>query len=129
MERTCIECGKTFLTHIASKKTCSDECANMRRRMYAIKRNAERREATRERIGTRICAICGKEFSPNQPAKVCCSPECQRERDRERIRVSNRSIQQRNKKVKSSEQQINDINAKAKALGLSYGQYVARYGG
>jgi hypothetical protein len=33
------------------------------------------------------------------------------------------------RKPKSTEKQIIDINAKAKAMGLSYGQYVARYGG
>mgnify|MGYP003314736900 CR=1 FL=1 len=129
MVRTCVECGKTFLTHVPSKKTCSDECANMRRRRYAIERNAERRQATRERLGTRICLTCGKEFAPSNSNKVCCSSECQKVRDRELVNASNRSIRQRNKKAKSSEQQINDINAKAKAMGLSYGQYVARYGG
>lgn len=129
MVKTCVECGKTFLTHISSKKTCSDECANMRRRRYAIKRNEEKRQETRERLGTRTCLICGKEFEPRNCNIVCCSPECQKVRDRELVNASNRSIRLKNKKAKSSEQQINDINAKAKAMGLSYGQYVARYGG
>ena len=130
MVKTCTECGKTFLTHIKVKLTCSEECANMRRRKYAIERNAKARAATIERNGIRICLICGNEFAPSHANKVCCSPECQKKRERELVNASNRSIQQkRAKKVKSSEQQINDINAKAKAMGLSYGQYVARYGG
>ncbi|MBR5584096.1 MAG: hypothetical protein IKW21_06170 [Lachnospiraceae bacterium] len=125
MVKTCVECGKVFITNKGNRLTCSKECAALRVKLYTETKYAKARAATRERIGTKICLICGKEFSPNQPAKVCCSPECQRERDRERVRASNKSIQQRNKKIKSSEKQINDINAKAKAMGMTYGQYVA----
>lgn len=129
MVKECVECGKIFITNKGNKLTCSKKCSDIRRKKYADDLYAKARAATRERIGIKICVICGNEFAPNQPTKVCCSPECQRIRDRQRIRESNHSIKQRNKKVKSTEQQINDINAKAKALGMSYGQYVARYGG
>lgn len=129
MVKECVECGKLFVTNKGNKVTCSKECSDIRKKKYNDEKNAKAREATRERLGIRICVICGNEFAPNQPAKVCCSPECQRVRDRQRVRESNHSIKLRNKKVKSTEQQINDINAKAKAMGLSYGQYVARYGG
>ena len=130
MVKTCTECGRPFVTNKTIKLTCSEECAAARRKKYAENKNAKARAATRERLGTRFCVVCGNEFAVNHPAKICCSPECQRERDRERVRISNRSIQQKTaKKAKSSEKAINDINAKAKAMGLSYGQYVARYGG
>jgi hypothetical protein len=128
MIRECRICGKLFNANVSNRKTCSQECADIRRRQYIDEQNARARAATRERLGTKICAICGKEFAPNHPAKMCCSPECQRERDRDLVR-SKRKYKGTKQKNKSSEEQIIDINAKAKAMGLSYGQYVARYGG
>ncbi len=128
MIKECAICGRPFITNISNKMTCSKECADVRRKQYVDKVNAENREATRLRLGTRLCMQCGKEFAPNHPAKVCCSPECQRERDRERVRLAYSGEKLKGKKV-STEKQLIDINAKAKAMGLSYGQYVARYGG
>ena len=129
MVKVCSICGKTFETNVSGKKTCSEECAAISKKRYNDAKNARARVATRERIGIKICATCGKEFSANHPAKVCCSPDCQRVRERELAKASWKKEALREKKIKSSEKAIIDINAKAKAMGLSYGQYVARYGG
>ncbi len=130
MVRECSECGRPYISNVASKLTCSKECSEIRRLRRVEEKNARARAATRERLGVKICATCGKEFSPNHPSKVCCSPVCQRERERKMAREGWASFKQtKAKKPKTSEQQIIDINAKAKAMGMSYGQYVARYGG
>ena len=130
VERICSECGKPFIATVASKLTCSKECSEIRRLKRVEEKNVRAREATKARIGIKICATCGKKFAPNHSSKVCCSPACQKERERKMAREGWRSTgQTAAKKPRSTEKQIIDINAKAKAMGLSYGQYVDRYGG
>ena len=124
MIRECCICGIQFATKVSNKITCSQKCAEKRRRQYMDELNARAREATRERLGTKICAICGKEFAPNHPAKICCSPGCQKERDRELVRSNGYAKKTKFQQVDKA-QAINDINAKAKAMGMTYGQYVA----
>ena len=121
MIRVCCICGKQFESRVANKMTCSQECAEKKRRQYIDNLNAKAREATKERLGTKQCAVCGKEFAPNHPAKMCCSPMCQRERDKEMARKH----WNKHKKPVDKAKAINDINAKAKAMGMTYGQYVA----
>lgn len=124
--RECIECGRPFIANVASKKTCSKACSEARRLKKVEEKNARARAATLERIGVKICATCGKEFSPNHPSKVCCSPECQKIREREMAKASWKSSKLvAQKKPVSAEKEIIDINAKAKEMGMTYGQYVA----
>lgn len=129
MVKECAECGKIFESNVHSQKTCSPGCAAIRRKKQNEERYAKARAATRERNGIRICLNCGKDFVSDHALKVCCSRECQHERDKRKINENNRSIRQKSKAIRSTEKQIIDINAKARALGMSYGQYVARYGG
>ena len=126
MIRECCICGMKFATKVSNKITCSKKCSEKRRRQYMDELNAKAREATRVRLGTKICATCGKEFAPNHPAKVCCSPGCQKERDRELTRLywNKKNSPVENKPVDKA-QAIIDINTKAKAMGMTYGQYVA----
>lgn len=126
VERICSECGKPFIATVASKLTCSKECSEIRRLKRVEEKNTRAREATKARIGIKICATCGKNFSPNHSSKVCCSTECQRIRERKMVRESLKSARQNStNKPKSTEKQIIDINAKAKEMGMTYGQYVA----
>ena len=130
MIRICSECGKPYDSNVASKLTCSKECSEARRLKRVAEKNARERAATRERLGVKICATCGKEFAPSHSTKVCCSPACQKERERQMAKVGWLNVKQtKAKKPKSNQERITDINTKAKAMGLSYGQYVARYGG
>lgn len=126
MIRECCICGIQFESKVSNRKTCSQECSEKRRRQYNDELNAKAREATRVRLGTKICATCGKEFAPNHPAKVCCSPGCQKERDREVARLywNKKKSPVENQPVDKA-QAIIDINAKAKEMGMTYGQYVA----
>lgn len=66
-ERTCVICGKTFLTRLDYPgKTCSKKCENAYR--------------YRNKTIVCTCAICGAEFTAreNRPRQTC-SAECRRE--------------------------------------------------
>lgn len=68
-----------------------------------------------------ICKTCGKVFIRNIRHKTYCSAECKMKMDRYRWAA-------RRKKKKSNLITIAEINRKAFAEGLTYGQYVAKYG-
>lgn len=71
----------------------------------------------------KICKICGKEFTGGAKNKVYCSSKCHDEfkkKDAKRIRDN-----ELNKKNKMNP--ITEIQLKASKLGLSYGEYVAKY--
>lgn len=125
MIKECPVCGKSFETIRSNKIACSPACAGVRKKQYDQRVCAKARAATRERLGTRICVQCGKEFEPNHPAKVTCSPMCQKKRDREITRSCGYTKKKKIKKDASNSKQIIDINAKAKEMGMTYGQYVA----
>ena len=124
MVRECIVCGKPYTSNIKNKLTCSPECSEIRRKQYTKKVNAEARAATRLRLGTKLCAVCGKEFEPNHPQKVCCSPECQIKRDREKVK-SFRKTAAKKPKPRDMHKEAVEINAKAREMGMSWGQYMA----
>lgn len=74
---------------------------------------------------TGICEICGKEFIRRTNKKYCSAP-CvktarkrwdQRKRHPERFRE------------KPSCPTVGEVAAKARELGMTYGQYVAKHGG
>ena len=71
----------------------------------------------------KICKGCGKEFEPKKGVtyQLYCSKEC---------RKSNQPYYKplKKRKVKNLGEDLAKINAKARAEGLSYGQYVAKYG-
>lgn len=94
-----------------------------------------------------ICRVCGKRFMGKNKRIKICSEECQREADaisRERHYARGRAavlaareedrrfmleMQRRPRvprMVTDPSLSIAEVNAKAKAAGLSYGQYVAR---
>jgi DNA-directed RNA polymerase subunit RPC12/RpoP len=68
------------------------------------------------------CENCGKEFVPTNSRSLYCCERCREEskrlmkRQRERMGMTKTTMT------------INEINAKALAERLSYGQYVAKYG-
>ncbi len=72
-KKTCVQCGKTFVTSITRKITCSKECAR--------DRNAARRKTLydlhyRKKL-EKACIQCGKTFEA-PGAKRICSKECTR---------------------------------------------------
>lgn len=93
-----------------------------------------------------ICQFCGKEFlAGTSVANTCHDPACQEKR-KELRREQKRLYAQAHKaetqslqndmdewrppqKVKENVTSLSEIVKKATAMGLSYGEYVAKYGG
>lgn len=79
------------------------------------------------------CVICGKEFDTNDRGTnhaVTCSKECTIENQKIKSREYHRQqklMRPRTKKGKQTHADFVEINAKAHALGMSYGQYVGLY--
>ena len=118
VNKTCEICGKELTGY--QKKYCSVECKNVSQ--GKINEN-------------KTCEICGKPLTGN---RMCfCSNECARQarlngkykHDKDQWKKPKEETKKRGrpKKVPS----IIEINARAKALGLTYGQYVGlcRMGG
>ena len=63
-----------------------------------------------------ICRHCGKPFEAQSYKNKLCSEECKRER----IKL------QKQKQKPNNNKSIVEISKKAKEMGLSYGEYVAR---
>lgn len=128
MIKECKICKRPFVSSIAQKTMCSAECRKISERQYVEKVNAEKRAATRERLGIKRCVICGIPYFPVNCTQVACSKECQKKRNNENQK-SLRVEKQKRKKPGENQKEIVNIAVKAKAMGMSYGQYVARYGG
>ena len=83
-------------------------------------------------IKTKNCAICGNEFSPTRANAIYCCKECARiggkqiVREREkRERQEDRNYLQKTKQKKPPKNSLEDIAARARAAGMTYGKYVA----
>lgn len=71
------------------------------------------------------CKICGKLFTATSKNNTLCSSECREISRVELARISKRERQRRKKMKTNNAKKIIDMNAEAKALGMSYGRYVA----
>jgi DNA-directed RNA polymerase subunit RPC12/RpoP len=80
----------------------------------------------------RVCVVCGKEFeTKSNKSKYC--PEC-KEKGLHRIQnytdaKTLKLMRAHLEAYKKSANALANINAKARELGLTYGQYQAKYGG
>ena len=130
MLRICEVCGKEFESKV-SAECCSKNC-------YARRwRKNNPREKTVKKIGK--CIICGKEFEQKRETHLCCSKKCRKKHYDEQNRIRSQKWREehseeikkkRNKgKEKSNHEKIADIAIAARAEGLTYGQYVAKYMG
>lgn len=75
-----------------------------------------------EKVYTKICSVCGKEYPTEFIRSNYCSPECKESRQNERIV---KGVYTKKKKEKLDDSNISKVNAMAKKMGMSYGQYVA----
>lgn len=74
----------------------------------------------------KICKNCGKEFTSGVKNKVYCSSKCRDEFKKKDAKTKRETeLRERNKKNKMNP--ITEIQLKASKLGLSYGEYVAKY--
>lgn len=111
--RSCIICGAEFTPKSHNQVCCSQKC-------LTEKRKRSRRLVIGE---IRYCKFCGKEFIYDAPKKTYCSPLC-REIATRKNREKKKVIAERNKTPKLS---ILEINKRAEAEGLTYGEYVSKY--
>lgn len=115
-ERQCPVCKKEFVPFQSAQKYCCVEC---RVAYYA---NLRKKENNRYE-----CSYCGTIFESDRRKKYC-SVKCQRKGKGSNKRTrkgSNKCTPKQEKKSKLSLAQINEL---ARAEGLNYGPYVAKYG-
>lgn len=78
----------------------------------------------------KICVICNKPFDCGRVNQLCCNPECTYQKKLQNYREYNAKLKKmadeaiaeipaRNNDIES----LAEVNAKARALGMSYGQY------
>lgn len=113
-EKICPVCGKSFTLGFRQTRRvyCSEECRNI------AQENRRKCEKEKEKI-YHSCEWCGVGLPKNSTDKYC-SDECRRKAERN----STQKKSGRKKKPLS----IDDIVKLAKKEGLSYGQYVDKYG-
>lgn len=106
-ELVCI-CGKTFTTDNNAQKYCSEKC---------------RRAANRKKpqlLSEQVCEFCGKIFSYPRKKKYCSDICCSKANGKGTVYKSNAK--------KNPTMTIEQIASASRKEGLSYGQYVAKYG-
>ena len=109
----CRICGTLFEPH-GKQLYCSDECRKEAIRVRARQRN-------KEYENYKICKLCGKPFKAYGNQQYC-SEECKQEA---RLRRNNSISKPRQVSRKKHKSEITNINAEARALGMTYGQYQA----
>lgn len=81
----------------------------------------------------RTCKHCGKVFVPKNNKQTYCDPICRIEHNKA-ILLNKRKEEGTERsckpyrKVKKTNQSLRDIDAEAKAAGMTYGKYVAKMG-
>lgn len=122
----CQHCGNEFKYRFRStEKFCSTKCCH------------DYHRGIRRVNPNKVCAVCGKKITGHQTKY--CSPECrykgQLERQRGRYEQEYKSttteaVEKQKKKRGRPKKKLSlaDINNLARAEGLNYGQYVAKYG-
>lgn len=115
MLKICEECGKEFETK-SDKKCCSNLCYCRRYR-----KNDKKQKETAK------CIVCGKEFQKIRKTHYCCSKECSIKNDkakqRARMKKFNEKKQQNKVMASQKAKSLAEVNAEARKLGLTYGQY------
>ena len=128
-ERECKYCGKKFVPTVKTNIYCSIDC------QYENRKKSMRvaREKGSSKISKRPCIVCGMVYQPKRANGTCCSDKCRRKYYKKMQTISNKKLQEKKKaeellaKIKVQEKRKNsplvEMNAKARELGMSYGQY------
>ena len=107
-EIQCPVCGKVFARTYNAQKFCSIKCRD----------KAYRNSRAPKRVVLE-CLWCGKEFETDRRRKYCCD-KCRQK--------ANNSLKRKPAPRKKVNLTLAKINELARAEGLNYGQYVAKYG-
>lgn len=120
----CLECGADFKMRFRrTEKFCSENC-----------KTAFYNKIAREKKEKKVCIICGKQFDGRN--RKYCSAECQNEGKNARnskyayeyaYRYKKPEAEKKPQKKKKPSLSLAKINELARAEGLNYGQYVAKY--
>lgn len=124
--RKCVVCGTEFMPRREEHICCCSKCSQKRWRIM----NGLFFESDMKK-----CVICGTEFLQKSTRHICCSEKCQRKRNAmiSKEPQKKRYHEQREKQKaqeampESNHKAIADIAIAARAEGLTYGQYVAKY--
>ncbi len=108
--KICPFCQVEFFTEKNAQVYCCDRC---RRGAFAKKK----REGNKSRVFT--CAYCGNTFTSDKKQKYCCE-KCRL--------IAYGRITAKPKARKKPKLSLAQINELARAEGMNYGQYVAKYG-
>ena len=127
--RTCPVCGAEFVPKSNHQVYCGMLC----REEAARRRKAAK--AAKKEYGKGTCPVCGEEFVKETGNQAYCSARCRQllqNRQKAEARAAERRERQAAKKAprrkKPGGQSAASIVREARKEGLSYGQYVAKYG-
>lgn len=134
MRKVCKWCGKEFKA-AGPRIYCSRICANLaelekRKERYKKKHSKlpvfkDKPEEERKRI----CQHCGKEFVAEYAVQRYCTTACQKAANNEQRYARKSAYRQETKKVRRKgrhESHIAEINARAREMGMTYGQWQAQ---
>ena len=77
-----------------------------------------------KRMITKPCGWCGKLFETGRDNCFYCSEDCKREKRRQTSREYNHNHRKESEEIRIQEKSLlAEKNAKARAAGMSYGQY------
>lgn len=74
----------------------------------------------------KTCPICGNFFT-GRPNKIYCSAKCRIKSDNKRLSKERKKPKVNECKGKIKALSLEEINRRARAEGLTYGQYMAKY--
>lgn len=132
-KKKCAYCGKEFDAR-PMQRYCCDRCAdrdyqeNRKKRLALTStRYIDKPESER----TKTCPICGKKFVATTPMKVYCSSACRDKHSKTKKAQYdyNKGVALEKPYVKHKpkhDSHIEDINATAKAHGMTYGKWQAQ---
>lgn len=106
--RICKSCGKSFTTNANARMFCNSQCAKAKKE----------KKVKQPILWHYTCSWCGCKFKAEKKRKYC-TETCRALANGRGAYIS---------KYKSNSKSIAQINEAARAKGLTYGQYVARYG-
>ena len=72
--KVCVICGKSFVTRISNKISCSPDCVAVKNKLNDKNRYYRTRDKKYNK--KHFCAVCGKDFTPSFEGEKHCSDEC-----------------------------------------------------
>ena len=121
--KKCVVCGKAFRAKShPNKKYCSEECQKAGAKILWMRRTHEQKKFSHlpESERKRKCVSCGKIFVANCSDQRYCSKRCSSNGGGYRG-----TMLKLPPKKRRYESHIEEINAQARAQGMSYGKYKA----